>query len=190
MLRVCLVPSLFPYTTLFRSAVVSFPTASVLGGVRAGRELAFGILLLAAAASTALGLFVADRFIRPLNTLGNAAEAVAANDDSAALPSSSFAEIDQLARIFGTMRQQLRTRTAEREGALDSAREAVRVREEFVSIAAHELKTPLTALRGQTQLLLLTLDGPAAPIIANVRTSLERIDAQTRRLARLIEQLL
>src|SRR5688500_19988085 len=81
MLRVCLVPSLFPYTTLFRSAVVSFPTASVLGGVRAGRELAFGILLLAAAASTALGLFVADRFIRPLNTLGNAAEAVAANDD-------------------------------------------------------------------------------------------------------------
>jgi signal transduction histidine kinase len=170
--------------------VVSFPTASVLGGVRAGRELAFGVLLLAAAFSTAIGLFVADRFIRPLNALGMAAEGLTTNDDSTPLPHSSFAEIDQLAKMFGAMRQRLRSRTAERESALEAAREAIRVREVFVSIAAHELKTPLTALRGQTQLLLRVLDRPDALVKANLRISLGRIEAQTRRLARLIEQLL
>jgi signal transduction histidine kinase len=172
-------------------AVVTFPTASVLRGVRAGRELAFGVLLVAAAISAAFGLFVADRFIRPLSALGKAAEGVAGDDDStSSLPHSSFAEVDRLATIFGTMRRRLHARTAEREAALESAREAVRVREEFVSVAAHELKTPVTALRGQAQLLLRRLDRDEPADSAIIRTSAERIDAQSRKLSRLVQQVL
>jgi signal transduction histidine kinase len=88
------------------------------------------------------------------------------------------------------MRQRLAVRTAERERALASAREAVRVREEFVSVAAHELKTPVTAMRGQAQLLLRRLNDTNALDPGRLRDSLQRIDAQSRKLARLIEQLL
>lgn len=42
---------------------------------------------------------------------------------------------------------------AQAQQALDMAEEAVRVRDQFLSIAAHELKNPLTVLLGNTQLL-------------------------------------
>lgn len=41
----------------------------------------------------------------------------------------------------------------ERERALREAREAVRARDEFLSIASHELRTPITGLKGAAQLL-------------------------------------
>ncbi|HWQ13648.1 MAG TPA: CHASE domain-containing protein [Roseiflexaceae bacterium] len=48
--------------------------------------------------------------------------------------------------LFLVARAQVRAR--------DAAEAAVRVRDEFLSVAAHELKTPLTALLGNAQLLL------------------------------------
>jgi signal transduction histidine kinase len=148
------------------------------------------VLLAAGVLSAALGLFVADRFIQPLSTLGKAAEGVAADGVLTPLPHSSFAEVDRLARLFGTMRQRLQARTEEREGALDAAREAIRVREEFVSVAAHELKTPVTALRGQAQLLLRQLDSFETLRPEQLRNGLSSIDRQSKRMARLIDQLL
>ena len=71
-----------------------------------------------------------------------------------------------------------------------AAEEAARLRAEFVSVAAHELKTPLTALRGMAQLTLrrYARDGDVAP--ERVAAALRLIDAQAGKLARLAEQLL
>ena len=70
------------------------------------------------------------------------------------------------------------------------AQEAVRLRDEFLSVASHELKTPLTALRGMTQLTLrrYARDGDVAP--ERVAAALRLIDTQAGKLARLVEQLL
>jgi signal transduction histidine kinase len=93
---------------------------------------------------------------------------------------------------------------AAREDAAAAAA-ALRVREEVFSVAAHELKTPVTSLRGHAQLILRRLDrdtspvhgGPLAGLSADGQAALDRlhaslrvIDAQAVKLTRLIERLL
>jgi two-component system, OmpR family, sensor kinase len=83
--------------------------------------------------------------------------------------------------------------------AVDNARlyrdsqQAIRTRDEFLSVAAHELKTPVTSLRGFSQLTMRYLDrnaDEAALDMGRVRHALESIDQQADKLARLIQQLL
>lgn len=71
------------------------------------------------------------------------------------------------------------------------AQEAARVRGEFVSIAAHELKTPITPLKMQTQSLLREL-GPIADRIdvKNLSERLAMIERATGRLESLVDSLL
>jgi signal transduction histidine kinase len=179
-----------PVPSLGWVVVTSFPTASVLAGVRAGREVAFGLLILAACVSAVLGALVAERFVRPLSELETAADRFAYEEIATPLPFSSFAEVQQLATIFGRMRERLAARAAEREMALAAAFQAGRAREEFLSVAAHELKTPIAALRGQAQLLTRRLDRAQTIEPARLGESLQRIDLQSRKLASLVEQLL
>ena len=69
------------------------------------------------------------------------------------------------------------------------AEEAVRVREQFLSIASHELKTPLTTLKVTLQLLDRQFRQPE-PELARVETYLSRLWKQFDRLEILIEELL
>ena len=70
------------------------------------------------------------------------------------------------------------------------AEAAVRARDEFLSVAAHELKTPLTSLRGFAQIGVRQLDtaGQLDPALA--RLALEGIDRQSDKLGRLVGRLL
>src|SRR5258708_1924999 len=70
------------------------------------------------------------------------------------------------------------------------AQQAVGIRDEFLSVAAHELKTPVTSLRGFAQTIIRQLkrDGNLDP--AKVGRALEAIDQQSTRLAVLLGQLL
>jgi signal transduction histidine kinase len=77
---------------------------------------------------------------------------------------------------------------AERE-AHARAEAALQLRNEFLSVAAHELKTPLTALTATVQLLLRTIERDAGAI-DRARESLRVIDGQAHKLSRLIVQLL
>ncbi len=81
--------------------------------------------------------------------------------------------------------------------ALDNAalfwrvQEAVRARDEFLSIASHELRTPLTSMHLQMQSLMRTLhDGRQAPSRERLESKLEVVDRQERRLAKLVDRLL
>ncbi len=67
---------------------------------------------------------------------------------------------------------------------------AVRVRDEFLALAAHELKTPITSLRGVAQLAVRRLDRVGALRPEQLRTALQTIDAQSAKLATLVSQLL
>jgi signal transduction histidine kinase len=78
---------------------------------------------------------------------------------------------------------------SERE-ARKSAEAAIQVRDEFLSIAAHELKTPLTGLRAMAQTLARKLQKSDVSAPAWLSDGLRTIDQQSDRLARLIRQLL
>jgi len=67
-----------------------------------------------------------------------------------------------------------------------------RLKNQFVSMASHELKTPLTSIRGHAQVAIRRLKKQKSlpPELQSIYTSLEKIDAQTHRLHILIEDLL
>jgi diguanylate cyclase (GGDEF)-like protein/PAS domain S-box-containing protein len=79
-------------------------------------------------------------------------------------------------------------RRAEAERAALTARveAALAFRTRFLSITAHELRSPLTALKGYAQLLLRQARGGGDDRLLR---SLARIDAQAGRMARLIDDL-
>jgi PAS domain S-box-containing protein len=78
----------------------------------------------------------------------------------------------------------------ERLRLLRETQEAVRTRDEFLSVAAHELRTPLTALRLRLQGVnsALAVDRPWSP--ERLTQSLMAADRQVERLASLVDTLL
>ncbi len=70
------------------------------------------------------------------------------------------------------------------------AQQAIAIREEFLSVAAHELKTPVTAVRGFAQLLMRQLNQEKQPDPIRLRRSLDMINQQSERLLKLIVRLL
>jgi PAS domain S-box-containing protein len=71
-----------------------------------------------------------------------------------------------------------------------SAETTLRAQDHFLTVAAHELKTPLTSLRAAAQFLhrRLVQGPPADP--SQLTRSLRTIDDQARKMARLVNQLL
>jgi PAS domain S-box-containing protein len=78
----------------------------------------------------------------------------------------------------------------EAQAAIHTAEEAVRAREEFLSVAAHELKTPVTSLRGFAQLTLRALEQDRELDRDRLRHALTVVNQQSDKLRRLVAQLL
>jgi signal transduction histidine kinase len=75
--------------------------------------------------------------------------------------------------------------TIENSRLFDELRQALRLREEFMAAAAHELRSPVTVIQGRAQLTLLN-DAREE----QSRRALERILQASRRIGRLTEDLL
>jgi signal transduction histidine kinase len=102
--------------------------------------------------------------------------------------------IEREVREAGHRRERITERAQnelERDRLLNELREAVRVRDVFLAIAAHELKTPLTALQIQIR-LLQQADGRtrAAMTAQQLETAVEMLGRQATRLHALIENFL
>lgn len=67
---------------------------------------------------------------------------------------------------------------------------ALHLRDEFLAIAAHELKTPMTSIRGHAQLLQRIFTRTGSLPTDLLTRSIGAIDRETAKLSRLIEQLL
>lgn len=80
--------------------------------------------------------------------------------------------------------------------AIDNARlyrdaqRAIQIRDEFLSVAAHELKTPVTTLLGFAQLLLSQLKRPGGPDERVVSRTLLAIERGSNRMSHLVSQIL
>jgi PAS domain S-box-containing protein len=79
---------------------------------------------------------------------------------------------------------------AQAQAAIHTAEEAVRAREEFLSVAAHELKTPVTSLRGFAQLTLRAMEQDRELDRDRLHHALMVVNQQSDKLRRLVAQLL
>ncbi len=88
--------------------------------------------------------------------------------------------------------QELQAYADELEEANHQLKDTDQLKDRFLSIASHELKTPITSIRGQAQLAIrrLVKQKDASPEIAGMHITLEKINEQTTRLTTLIDELL
>jgi signal transduction histidine kinase len=143
--------------------------------------LILGILVAAALLAWALEKMISRR----LRKLADVAQRIAQKEDySVRATDTGSDEISLLAEAFNRMLAEIGRRQ-------EQALQAVRVRDEFLSVASHELKTPLTSLKLQVQSLL-----EQPPVFSDkaeaqrMTSSLALTDRQVRRLERLIGNLL
>jgi len=155
-----------------RMSRTSLDALTSLWSSRRGLLVAFGATGLGALlVSLAFGTLIA----RPLGVIARTADAVAQGAD-ARLPEPSRwtpAEVESLRRSLATMTERLRAR------AEDLA--------EFAAEATHELKGPITAIRGAAELLR---DEGAAMDAAQRERFLAHIGADVGRMERLVNRLL
>jgi signal transduction histidine kinase len=103
------------------------------------------------------------------------------------------ASILLLALVRGLRRARARAQEAQRRTAeaLRVAVEAVRVRDDLLSAVSHDLKNPLTAIKGRAQTLQRRLDRDGASVdAAQVVEGLTSIDATATKMGRLLDELL
>ena len=96
-------------------------------------------------------------------------------------------EKDLLGISIKKMRDNLHEFTSQKNKIQRETEDLVYRRDEFFSIASHELKTPVTSLKAYTQLLLMDAEGFKD---MQHKTMLERMDFQINKLTSLINDLL
>jgi len=143
---------------------------------RASRSTAWGSFLrdllvaggVGAVLAAVISFVLAGSIVRPIRRAASASRALAEGTSPDPLPAQGTAELASLAHAFNEMAAQLA-----------ASREAER---NFLLSVSHELKTPLTAIRGYAEGLA---DGAFAP-----EPAAETILVEARRLERLVRDLL
>ena len=139
------------------------------------QQVAAGALALAVVLALVIAFALWRSISRPVQDLAQGMAAVADGNFGHRL-SVSPDRRDEFGRLSGSFRTM-----AAQLAQLD------RLKAEFISVASHEIKTPLNVILGYLQLLE---EGVYGPISARQREIIKTLDTQTRSLARLVHQLL
>jgi signal transduction histidine kinase len=177
------------------AVAVERPRADALAGVRRGRDLAFGLLLVVIPLTVVAGLYASRRIARPLGDLAVAVGEMTAGNLAAPLgAASSITEVAHLSAAFEEMRDRLaaRTRESERLAAELRARaealaETDRRKDEFLAMLAHELRNPLGAIANASYLLEQMGTGDRDERMAKPVAIIRR---QIQHLVRMVDDLL
>jgi signal transduction histidine kinase len=150
----------------------AIPLASIDGLLREVFQKLLAVIMLLCTAVSLVGIFIFRKINPPLYEIRRGAERFAHGHFERKLPDYQVREIDELAKTLNRMATQL-------EGL-------EKLRREFVANVSHELKTPVTTIKGFTE----TLIEGAKEDPEDLDRFLEIISRQTDRLAAIIDDLL
>lgn len=142
---------------------------------KTARSTVLVALTVALLVTLVIGFLLTRAMVRPIDVLRRGMAHVAEGDfePNVRVPTDRTDEIGDLSRSFATMTEQL--------AELD------RLKAEFVSVASHEIKTPLSVIRGYVSLLA---DGIYGDVNDQQKKTLESVSDQVDRLTRLVHRLL
>ncbi len=130
-------------------------------------QLAIVITLVTLVISAAIVAWVVSRVVNPISRLSRVAQAIRAGDFSQRTTLTRKDEIGQFAIAFNEMSDAIQKREADLRDQADAlriatarAKEAARVKGEFLANVSHELRTPLNAIIGFSDILLAGMSGP------------------------------
>ncbi len=132
------------------------------------------------------GYFFSKRLSRPLLELKKAAETVSDSDYTVRINTTSRDDIGAVSAAFNRMAEKLEIEKHTIEANNERLADLQNMRSEFVANVSHELKTPLTSIRGFVDTLRNTENvDPAVQ-----KRFLEIIDIEAQRLHQLINDIL
>jgi signal transduction histidine kinase len=131
-------------------------------------RVAAAVMAIVLLVATAVAWFVAGRLLRPVRQLTVAAESISDSDFGPRIPVEGNDEIARLATRFNEMRDRLAG--------------AFAVQRAFVDDAGHELRTPITIVRGHLEVMG---DDPE-----DRRATLALVSEELDRMARIVDDLL
>ncbi len=139
------------------------------------------------ASMTALGLWVVRVALRPLDAMGETADAIAAGDLSRRVErTDERTEIGRLGLAFNAMLSNIEKAMTERDTSLRALEASESKLRRFVADASHELRTPLAAVRAYAE--LFTRGASSRP--DDLERSMTGITRESERMSVLVEDLL
>ena len=133
--------------------------------------------LLAALLTVIAALVIASRITDPVRRMVHAAQRMEQGDWEVPLEVRGRDEIAHLATRFADMRARIRQHVS-------SLTEVARMKSEFIAVAGHELRTPISVIRGFHELMR---DGMLGPISTEQGRALDAIGRSVRTLSRIAE---
>ncbi|HLT59290.1 MAG TPA: HAMP domain-containing sensor histidine kinase [Limnochordales bacterium] len=155
--------------------------------VRKNWAVMLGLTAMFTAIGAALAFGLYSAILKPLERVMASIRRLGAGDLGARVTVQGSQELQELARAFNRMAEEIARRSEELERVNAELRSAYRAKSEFLAMIGHELKTPLHSVRGYCQLLLEGVDGP---LTAEQRADIHAVLAAGNHLLSLIDNIL
>lgn len=157
------------------------------------RNSAYILAILILIITTAVSIKISRDISKSLTKLHKGSEIIGAGNLEYKIDITSKDEIGQMARSFNEMAEKLKKfvatkiKTTQLEKELAQQREIDRAKSEFVSLASHQLRTPLTTINWYSEMLL---SGDAGKITEKQKEYLKEVYLGSQRMNDLVNALL
>lgn len=132
---------------------VVLPAEYVIQPGAASRNFYVALFTVAMLAVIVIGYLISRRITNPLFSLVRTSQAISKGDLSQRSGIRGKDEIGTLASTFDEMTSRLQERTAELERTYHILEQMDRTKASFIDVSAHELRSPLTSVKGYAQLI-------------------------------------
>ena len=155
------------------SVISEWPEADAFEVINTILYRSTGIIIFSILLAVVISIFLTAKILKPIKVLSTSTEEVSKGnlEHKVVLPTGD--EFELLGEHFNVM--------------IDALKENARLKEEFVFIAAHELRTPVTAIKGYLSMLIEGMFGEMNP---KAMESIKIANSANDRLVQLVQDLL